>query len=686
MPGPKRKHPKPSASVKTITKRAKATRAVQAAVAAASGKATEKQLDQLEDAASSVVSPPDASEAGSSVDQHVEKALQYCRDVLSGQILACKWVRLACKRQLDDLEARSKGVTLRGLYHWDPTLAGRVCRFIERLPHVKGPKAKNNELIQLEGWQCFILTTVFGWRRKDTGGRRFRRAYTEVPRGNAKSTLSSGLGLYGLAEDDEEGAEVYSAATTRDQAKIVQGDAQAMMRKRPEFAARLGIVVNQYILLHPRSNSKFEALSRESGTMDGKNVHIAIIDELHAHKDRGIYDVIETATAKRNASLIWIITTAGSDSSGICYEVRTYVTKVLEGVVEDDTQFGIIYTLDEGDDWTDPAMWIKANPNWGVSVMPEVFAALASKAQQVLSAQNNFKTKHLNLWVNADVAWMDMMAWDKCVDPELTPEMFVGKPCIDSVDLASKVDIASKAQLFWEDRPRPSGAYDPKRCEKCNKKYDEHRDEREAIVGAYSAPQANRVECTKDKFQPMKATERHYFGFVQNYLPEAAIGDGRNSQYEGWASREDGCIKTTPGDVLDFAVIKEDIIDDTSKFLVKCCAYDPWQANQLSQELTSVGLEMVEIRATVQSFSEPMKEFDALVRQKRFHTNNNACLRWMVTNVVCHYDAKDNIFPRKEKPENKIDGVVALIMAFNRALLMLDEPAPYSAERGIRFI
>lgn len=654
---------------------------VEAVLAAAPGEAPDlsaKALDQLEEAASRADTGRAASEPPKSYP-HVEKALQYARDVVSGKVNACKWVRLACKRQLKDLDDRKDGV-LRNLFVWDENQASRVCRFIECLPHVKGPKAKNNELIVLEGWQCFILTTVFGWRRLDTGGRRFRRAYTEVPRGNAKSTLSSGIGLYGLCEDGEEGAEVYSAATTRDQAKIVQGDAQAMMRKRADFAARLGIIVNQYILLHPRSNSKFEALSRESGTMDGKNVHIAIVDELHAHKDRGVYDVIETATAKRLASLIWIITTAGSDSSGICYEVRTYVTKVLEGLVEDDTQFGIIYTLDEGDDWTDPEMWIKANPNWGVSVMPEVFAALAKKAMQVLSAQNNFKTKHLNLWVNADVAWMDMNAWDKCVDPTLDPEQFTNQQCIDALDLASKIDIAAKARLFWKDLPRPEGSFDPKRCEHCNKKLEQHPKPDELVAGRMPSS----TTCTTEKFMPMKPTERHYYGFLNCYLPETALIDGRNSQYEGWA--EGGYIQTTPGDVLDFAVIKEDILDDTQKFAVREMAYDPWQATQLAQELAGSGMTVVEVRATVQNFSAAMKEFDALVRAGRWHTPDNPLFRWMITNVVCHYDAKDNVFPRKERPENKIDGPVAMIMALFRAMAIVDEVEPYSPERGVRFL
>lgn len=545
---------------------------------------------------------------------HCKKAHTYALDVISGKIPVCKWAQRTCQRHLDNL-ARQKDKTYP--YRFDETLGGRVCRFIEQLPHIKGPKAGQN--IQLEAWQCFILVCVFGWVRKDNGKRRYRRVYIEVPRGNAKSTISSGVGLYCLTADGEGGAEVYSAATTRDQARIVFSVAQQMVRKRPQMMASLGAESHAHAISVVRSASKFEALSAEGNSLDGLNIHAALVDELHAHKTREVYDVLETGTGKREQSLLWTITTAGSNRAGICYEVRTYLTKLLDGVFEDDSFFGIIYTVDDGDDWTEPATWIKANPCWGVSVMPDVVAQLAQKAMQMPAAQNNFKTKHLNVWVNADTAWMDMRAWDRCGDSTLSIEDFAGKPCIIGLDLASKTDIAAKIRLFSEDRD----------------------------------------------------DGRHYFMFGSYYLPEAAVTDGRNSQYAGWEI--EGWLITTPGDVLDFDTVKAEILDDSSRFAVQEIGYDPWQATQLAQQLQAEGATMVEYRNTVANFSAPMKEIDALVRSGRLHHDGDPVLAWMVSNVVCHIDAKENIYPRKERPENKIDGVVALITALGRAMTA---PAP----------
>ncbi|MER2552676.1 MAG: terminase large subunit, partial [Thauera sp.] len=379
-------------------------------------------------------------------------ARQYAEAVVGGDIAACKWVRLACQRQLDDLQ-RFKGRN--PPYRFNPRLtdkqgrsfqpADNLCAFVERLPHVKGPLA--GQPILLEPWQVFILTTVYGWVKPD-GKRRFRRAYIEVPRGSGKSALSSAVALYMLAADGEGGAEVYSLATTRDQARIVFGDAQAMARQSAGFRSRFGVGVGAHNIHVLASGSKFEALSAEGSTLDGLNIHFGCIDELHAHKTRTVYDVVETGTGKRDNSLLWVITTAGSNRSGICYEVRTFVTRLLDGVLADDSQFGIVYGLDDGDDWTLEESLIKANPNWGISVRPEVLAPLQAKAMQMPSAVNNFKTKHLNEWVNADTAWMDMRAWDRCADSLLDLDAYAGQPCWIGLDLASKTDIAALLLVF----------------------------------------------------------------------------------------------------------------------------------------------------------------------------------------------------------------------------------------------
>jgi phage terminase large subunit-like protein len=329
-----------------------------------------------------------------------------------------------------------------------------------------------------------------------------------------------------LAADGEGGAEVYSLATTRDQARIVFGDAQTMARRSQGFRTRFSVNVGAHNMNVLQTGSKFEALSAEGSTLDGLNIHFGCIDELHAHKTRTVYDVVETGTGKRDNSLLWVITTAGSNRSGICYEVRTFVTRLLDGVFEDDSQFGIVYGLDDGDDWTSEDSLMKANPNWGISVRPEILGPLQAKAMQLPSAMNNFKTKHLNEWVNADTAWMDMRSWD------------------------------------------------------------------------------------------------------------------------AWA----------------------DLNDLSSRFAVQAVAFDPFQATQLSTRMMSEGLPMIEVRPTVLNFSEPMKTLEALVLQKKLVHDGDPVLGWMVSNVVAHLDAKDNIYPRKERAENKIDGIVALIMALSRAI------------------
>ena len=544
-------------------------------------------------------------------------AKRYAEQVVAGEILSCRWVQLACQRQLNDL-ARFKGKG--SPYRFNPKLVDRdgrsfypadnLCAFIERLPHVKGPLA--GESITLEPWQIFILSTVFGWVKGD-GKRRFRRSYIEVPRGNAKSTLSSAVALYMLAADGEGGAEVYSLATTRDQARIVFGDAQTMARRSAGFRSRFAVNVGAHNMHVLASGSKFEALSAEGSTLDGLNIHFGCVDELHAHKTRTVYDVVETGTGKRDNSLLWVITTAGSNRAGICYEARTFVTKLLNGVFEDDTQFGIVYGLDDGDDWTTENALVKANPNWGISVRPEILGPLQAKAMQLPSAVNNFKTKHLNEWVNADTAWMDMRAWDTCGDSSLDIEAFTGQPCWVGLDLASKTDIAALMLMFQH--PEISDAY--------------------VVFGKY-------------------------------YLPEDTVQAAGNSQYPGWMRT--GRLTVTPGNVIDFGWIEADLLDLVSRFAVQAVAFDPLQATQLSTRMLAEGLPMIEVRPTVLNFSEPMKTLEALVLQRKLVHDGDPVLTWMASNVVAHLDAKDNIYPRKERAENKIDGIVALIMALSRAI------------------
>ena len=340
---------------------------------------------------------------------YVSIANQYIADVLSGKQLACEWVIKACERQKRDLEG------LPG-YTFNPKRGAKVCYFVEHLRHTKGPLARQK--IVLEPWQIFILTTVFGWV-DSTGARRFKDVYIEVPRGNGKSALSSGIALYMLAADGEYGAECYSFATTGDQAKIVFDVARQMALMSPDIKSVLNLTVQKHSITQLTTGSSFSAKNSKDDSLDGLNTHFGCIDELHAHKTRGLYDVIETSIGKRKQPMVWTITTAGFDTSGICYEVRTIVTMILNQTVQVESQFGIIYTIDDDDDWTSDAALIKANPNWGVSVNPETLISHREKALTLPSAVNNFKTKYLDVWCSAKSAWMDMQSPILKVSPAL---------------------------------------------------------------------------------------------------------------------------------------------------------------------------------------------------------------------------------------------------------------------------
>ena len=367
----------------------------------------------------------------------------YARAVAEGQILTNRLVRLACERHLDDLSS----ATARGL-RFDTAAARHAIDFFGFLRHSKGEWA--GQTFALAPWQAFVVGCLFGWQRSD-GLRRFRTAYCAVPRKNGKSTLSAGIGLYLLVADGEQGAEIYSAATTRDQARIVFDEAKRMVGSSPALKRRVGILINN---LHVAATaSRFMPLSSDSSTMDGLNVHGAIIDELHAHRTRHVVDVLETATGARRQPLLFEITTAGYDRHSICYEHQDYSIKVLEGTVPDDSWFAFIAAADEGDDWTDPEVWRKANPNFGLSVKEDDLARKAEKAIALPGAQNAFRRMHLNEWTEQAERWIDLAAWDACDGP-VALELLRGRPCFGGLDLSTTTDVTALAWVFPPDGRR----------------------------------------------------------------------------------------------------------------------------------------------------------------------------------------------------------------------------------------
>ncbi|EJR0841922.1 DUF1983 domain-containing protein [Escherichia coli] len=482
----------------------------------------------------------------------VADGIRYAERVVAGEIVAGEFVRLACQRFLDDLKYGEE----RGIYFSEPR-AQHILNFYKFVPHVKGALA--GQPIELMDWHVFILINIFGFviplvneetgevvMRSDGSGhpvmvRRFRTAYNEVARKNAKSTLSSGIGLYMTGADGEGGAEVYSAATTRDQARIVFEDAKNMVRKARSTLGRL-FDFNKLAIYQEQSASKFEPLSSDANNLDGLNIHCAIIDELHAHKTRDVWDVLETATGARLQSLLFGITTAGFNKEGICYEQRDYAIKVLrgynsdvEGAVKDDSYFAIIYTLDEGDDPFDETVWQKANPGLGICKRWDDLRRLAKKAKEQVSARVNFFTKHMNVWVTAESAWMDMIKWEKCeyIAPrhELkTYPMWVG------VDLAHKIDICAAAKLWRTDNG-------------------------------------------------------HVHADFKFWLPEGRLERCSRQQaelYRKWAEMDK--LILTDGDVIDHAQIKSDLLEWIGGENLRELGFDPWSAMQFSLALAEEGI------------------------------------------------------------------------------------------------
>lgn len=560
---------------------------------------------------------------------NVAEAIDYAHQVVAKKIPACKWVKAACQRQLDDLAQWESDPDYP--FDWRPDLAEHEINFLQRLHHVKGALA--GELLLLEPWQKFTESCLFGWVRKDDGYRRFRTAYEEVPRKNAKTTKLAGRGLYLLVADNEFGAEVYSAATTKEQARIVFRIAQQMARMDGGLRARFGLQVFARSLVVPDSDSSFTPLSADGQTLDGLNVSAALVDEVHAHKTREVYDALDTGTGARTQPLISLITTSGSNRAGVGYDLRGYACKILNTVLkrhggmgypvkghalEDDSFFAIIYTIDDDDDVMAEATWAKANPNYGVSVSIENMRRMATKARASAAALSQFKTKHLDVWVNAASGWMNMLKWDAC-EKEILREQFKGMPCVIGLDAAFKKDLFAKVQTF-------------------------SRDGKLYVFGRY-------------------------------YLPQAVVEADGNEQLAAWA--HDGWIRTTPGEVLDIEAVREELLADTKDFEVTEIPFDPAQLTQFAGEMLEKGLPMVDMRPTVMNFSPAMKEVDELVTAGKLVQNGDPVLAWAIANVVCYQDNKDNIYPRKERVDDKIDPAIALFMSVARQIAVtVKEPEP----------
>lgn len=547
-------------------------------------------------------------------------AEKYARDVIAGKIPACRLTVLACKRHVRDLEVGGK----RGLW-FDPEAAQDVIDFFQFLKHSKGEWA--GQSFVLEPWQQFILYCLFGWRRAD-GFRRFREAYVEVSRKNGKSTLAAGIGLYLFAGDGEPGAEVYCAATKKDQARIVFKEAERMRKASPALAKRIQQFRDNMCI--PGTASKFEPLGADEDTLDGLNIHGAIVDEYHAHKTAKVSEVLDTATGARRQPMSFTITTAGSDRESPCWKQHAYCENVLEGVQEDDRLFCIVYGLDAKDDWKNEATWPKANPNLGVSCKLDDLRGKAVKAKNVPTYQNAFLRLHLDKWTEQDTRWMSLDKWNACagfalakgngfddakVLRDFTIARLAGKRCVAGLDLSSKVDLTCYLKLFFPTAEDPVWI----------------------VIPEFYVPAENVAErVAKDRVA-----------------------------YDVWI--REGFIHATDGNVIDYDVVKAKILEDKDLYELEEVAFDPWNATQLANQLTESGVTMVEFRQGFASMSEPTKNLETLVLGKKIAHLANPVLTWNISNLVIKEDEAGNIKPNKSRKTEKIDGAVALVMALGRA-------------------
>lgn len=562
---------------------------------------------------------------------NVNAAAKYARDVVSGRIPVGNYVKQACQRHLDDLDSsKAKNYP----YRFNRDKAEAVCRFIQLLPHTKGEWARkplNERRISLEPWQLFLHATAYGWERKKDKTRRFRTVYCEVPRKNGKSIIAAGNGLWCFGPDKEYGSEVYCGATTEKQAWEVFKPARLMVKALANLKTTFHIEVMAKKMVRP-DGSVFEPVIGDPG--DGSSPHCAIIDEYHEHDGPELFDTMATGMGAREQPLIFVITTAGSNIAGPCKDLHDDVIKVLSGTVEDDELFGIIYTIDEGDDWTDPKVLAKANPNIGISVKQDYLESQQRRAVRNPRYANIFKTKHLNIWVNSSSAFFNMEHWKKAEDTTLDIKDFKSQSVWFSLDLASKLDVCSFVQVFT-------------------------RHDSDGQI--------------------------HYYVFSRHYLPEETIfdTDQKNAKlYQRWVNTQwdnsDGsALKQTDGAEIDFNEIGDEVLALSDGYLVREVPHDPWNSAQLAKQLSDEGLLAVKIPQTVVHLSPGMKEIESALKAGRLHHDGNPVLTWMMSNVVSKEDANENHFPRKDKKDQKIDGAVALIMAVYRAMLDQGEYSPY---------
>lgn len=555
-----------------------------------------------------------------------EEVENYANDVIKGKVVSGKPFILACKRYFrDKKDAKKKG------FYFDEQAAEAYIEFIELLPHVKGQAANEKRLLKLEPVQKFMIWNLFGWKWERNGRRRFRHAYIQMAKKNAKSTLAAAIALAMFVLDGEAGAEIYSAATTSDQANEVFEKTAVRMWQKSEWLQRSSkgeerITKAQYQLRYKKYGSIFKALPGDSDPAEGKNAHCAIIDEYHVHKSDDLVNNIVSGSMNRAQPLIIRITTAGTSRKAPCYQYRCDCIKVLEQVTNDETLFIAIFELDEKDyqkdGWKNRKNWPKAHPLWYSNeeiregVEAEFQAALRSTTKEI-----DFKTKMLDIWTDTAKTWIEDAKYMRSAGKldinkkyDAVIDSLRGRECYGGMDLSKSHDFSALTLLF----PNDDGSFD--------------------TLYYFWLPEIR--------------AEKRAFHHQQNF-------------YE-W--RDKGFITITEGDVIDHQIIRKKILELSSIFVINSIAYDSTFAITLVTELGQDGLTMNPYGQGPRNMGAPIYQMEQLIMEKKMHHFGNPVMRWMMSNVMIVRDGYANMKIDKEKSHESVDGPVSNAMAIGQYL------------------
>jgi phage terminase large subunit-like protein len=531
----------------------------------------------------------------------------YARRVKGGKILAGRPVHLACERHLRDLKRKD--------LVWRPGRGLLVIEFFRDMLVLE-----DGSPFDLLDFQQFIVGSVFGWYSTD-GTRRFRTAYVETGKGSGKTPMAAGIGLYGLMADGEPAPEVYSAATDRDQARIVWQDAWRMVQASPELrelvmAPERGDVQIGSLTI-PSKSATFRPVSSEHRALDGKRIHFGLIDELHEHPTAIVVDKIRAGTKRRRNALIFEITNSGWDRTSVCWKHHDYSVKVLEGTIENDSWFAYVCALDEGDEWTDERVWSKANPGMFYGLPPiKYLREQINEAVGMPSKENIVRRLNCCEWTEQADRWLKMDAWQAC--PSEAVEILKGRPCMAALDAAATGDINAFVLVF---KPGEDGIY--------------------PVLARFWIPE--RTLDAKDSGRPEE---------LRLKLLE-------------WARA--GWIKTTSGEQTDYDIVEEDIKALLAEVELKRLSYDRWNVTQLITHLVdALGEErVVAFPQTMAAMSAPSKEMERLISDGKLGHGGNPVLAWMASNVALMYGPNEQVKPDRTRSGDKIDGIVALVMALD---------------------